>query len=244
MGKRFYNIDMRGKFLMERLATTPAWQSGDEGRIIYAEDTEDMKFGQSADWSNAGAYNDVPLNTILLIESDTALTGYTLLTNKDDMSVYVTKGSGAGGEAAGTDKSGGTWTQPNHTHTGGAHTHTGPSHTHTGPSHTHTVASGTVPGAGVHTHPPQAGFGNFMSTTGSSVGNSGDSYGAFNNTGNNVAGSTSHDHGGATGSEGSGATGADGTGATGSGGGGVSSGGATANTWRPTGRNFTRQQRA
>lgn len=59
---------------------------------------------------------DVPSGEIILFEKDTAVTGYTLLINKDDMVVFITKGTAAGGEQGGTDKIGGTWTQPNHAH--------------------------------------------------------------------------------------------------------------------------------
>ena len=189
---RFYKVDIRGKNWLQRVASAPAWTSDDEGRIIYDEAAEAIKFGTASAWSNAGAYNDVPLNTILLIESDIALTGYTLLTNKDDDMVYVTKGSGAGGEAGGSDKSSGTWTQPNHDHSVAAHTHGLGSHAHSLNSHTHTVGS--------HTHPYSGGTGfeiaigvnrasggnsshthNFSGTTSAGSGSSG---AAVGNTGN------------------------------------------------------------
>ena len=106
MAKKFYGLDIRGKNWLQRLASEPVWTAADEGRIIYDEAVEGVKFGTASEWSNAGSYNDVPLNTILLIESDTALTGYTLLTNKDDDVVYVTKGSVAGGDAGGSARGG------------------------------------------------------------------------------------------------------------------------------------------
>ena len=228
MAKKFYGIDMRGKYLMERLSTTPAWQSGDEGRLIYAEDSQEMKFGNSIDWSNAGSYNDVPLNTILLIESDVALTpSYTLLTNKDDMVVYITNGTT--GEQGGTDKSGGTWTQPNHTHTGPSHDHSVGSHVHSTsgmtltitqmPSHTHGISPDDCSGGG----------GDLESGAGAL---------AFSLP---TGGSGSHTHGNTGGGVGN--TGVGGTGATGSSGADMTGGNASANTWRPKGRNFTRQQR-
>ena len=67
--------------------------------------------------------HDIPSGEIILFEKNTAVTGYTLQTDKDDMVVYITKGSAAGGATGATDKSGGTWNQPNHTHTGPSHTH-------------------------------------------------------------------------------------------------------------------------
>jgi len=228
MAKKFFGQDMRGKQWLQRVNGIAAWAAGDEGRILYDEADEQVKFGQSGDWSFAGSYNDVPLNTILLIESDVVITGYTLLENKDDMSVYITKGSNAGGESGGSDKSGGTWTQPNHTHSQATHTHT------VG-THTHSIPSGSVPGSPAHTHPPQAGYATFMSSSGSTHGESGDSYGTFGNTGSSAGGGSSHNHGGTSGSGG--------TPNTGSGGGDTTGGGATSNTWRPRGRNFTRQER-
>jgi hypothetical protein len=141
----------------------------------------------------------IPAGDIILFEKDTAALGYTLKTDVDDGLVYVTKGSGASGEAAGTNKSGGTWMQPGHTHTGPSHTHTGPSHTHdTGSHSTSMLAAGNPGGTGL-------------------------TY-ALNITGHT-----------ATSAAGTGGTGAAGTGATGESG--------TSATWRPTGRNFTRQQR-
>jgi len=240
---RFYKLDIRGKNWLQRVNPVPVWTAADEGRMVYDESDEQVKFGNSSEWSNAGQYNDVPLNTILLIDSNTQLPGYTLLTNKDDIVVYVTKGSGAGGQAGGTDYTAGTWTQPNHTHSQPTHVHNVGSHVHSIASHTHTTTAVALSVAQLapHTHPPQAGFTNFMSSSGSGLGESGDSYGVFANTGSSGSGST-HSHG-ATGA-GSGNTGApSGSTNTASGGGDVTGNDATANTWRPKGRNFTRQQR-
>jgi len=227
MAKKFYGLDIRGKNWLQRLASEPVWTAADEGRIIYDEAVEGVKFGTASEWSNAGSYNDVPLNTILLIESDTALTGYTLLTNKDDDVVYVTKGSGASGEAGGTDKAGGTWTQPNHSHSVASHTHPVSSHNHGGVS-----GSSSIPGAPAHTHGTQAGFTQFMGISGGSHGRAGDSYGVFPNTDTGGGGSSAHTHSVSSG-----------TATATSGGGGNTGSDGTANSWRPKGRNFTRQQR-
>ena len=62
------------------------------------------------------ALDAVPSGEIILFEKDTSVSGYTLLTTKDDMIIYITKGSVAGGEVGGTDKAGGSWSQPNHAH--------------------------------------------------------------------------------------------------------------------------------
>ena len=213
--------------------------------------------GNEIQLTAAGILNQshsVPSGEIILFEKDTAVAGYTLQTDKDDMVVYITKGSVAGGESGAADKTGGTWTQPNHTHTGPSHTHTGPSHTHTGPSHTHTGPS--------HNHKWYDAKHNTVDGDQSynAAGSLQELAYFQKNPGHNaiicqddinraLEGAseydlyTSNDGTGNTGAGGTGATGAGGTGATGAGGTGATGGGATANTWRPSGRNFTRQQR-
>jgi len=70
---------------------------------------------------------DIPSGSIILFEADTAVTGYTLLTDVDDELVYITKGSAAGGEMGGIDRTDSSWTQPVHAHIitpdGSVHTH-------------------------------------------------------------------------------------------------------------------------
>lgn len=60
------------------------------------------------------ALNSVPSGEIILFEKDTAVTGYTLLVDLDDIIVYIGSGSGAGGLSGAAERSGGTWTQPDH----------------------------------------------------------------------------------------------------------------------------------
>jgi len=60
-------------------------------------------------------YQDVPSGETILFEKDSAVVGYVLVTTLNDAVIYVTSGSVAGGEAGGTQKIGGTWTQPSHT---------------------------------------------------------------------------------------------------------------------------------
>jgi hypothetical protein len=78
------------------------------GKVIVSQDS----YGNCS-W----AYASIPAGEIFLFEKDTAVTGYTLLTGVDDALVYITEGS-PGGEAGGSYKSGGTWTQPTHEHGG------------------------------------------------------------------------------------------------------------------------------
>ena len=157
---------------------------------------------------------DVPSGEIILFEKDTAVTGYSLLVTDDDSIIYITKGSGAGGEVGGTAKAGGTWSQPNHNH---PFTST---HTHTSGAHTHTVdITANNKGTVINSN----GYNVFGTGSGSNswfyVGNVGNSIGKREVT-----------------SSGSGSTG-NGTAS------GNTSGNATSNAWRPQGRNYTRQQR-
>ncbi len=158
-------------------------------------------------------YNDIPSGATILFESDTAIVGYTLLTTVDDGVVYITKGSAAGGETGGAAKPGGTWTQPNHLHS----ISTQAVHTHDTSDHTLTVSE--IP---PHTHSgmnvPLAGI------------SGGDAIGAWTGDTGSTGGGNAHNHG-----------------ATDLGGshnhGGSSGNSATVNTWRPVGRNYTRQTR-
>jgi hypothetical protein len=148
-------------------------------------------------------YASVPSGEIFLFEKDTAVTGYTLLTSVDDAVVYITKGSAAGGETGGTNKSGGTWTQPTHEHGGlGAYTDY------------HTLDLTEIPS---HRH-DFSGFSAFV-TQGGNAGETHNGKPVQSYT-NYVGGGGQHRH------DLSGIT-ADGT----------------PSTWRPKGRNLTRQQK-
>jgi hypothetical protein len=85
------------------------------GKVLYTTD---------ANGTLGWKYQSVPSTKTVIFEKNTAVTGYTLETGHDDSVVYITKGSDEGGETAGTNKSGGTWTQPGHDH-GGASSLTG-----------------------------------------------------------------------------------------------------------------------
>lgn len=170
-------------------------------------------------------YNDVPSGSIILFESDTATVGYTLLTTQDDQLVYITKGSAAGGETGGTLYSGSTWTQPNHSHSVtsvGNHTHTTTAVALTEAQlapHDHVLEIGQVsgPSTGTRSGWNIAGtFSKYSSYT-TSIRDAGS--GAAHSHGS-TGGNGSHDHGGSTGN--------------------TQAGGSS---WRPRGRNYTRQQK-
>ena len=165
-------------------------------------------------------YSDVPSGEIILFEKDSSVVGYTLLTGYDDGIVYITKGSAAGGDAGGSDKTSGTWTQPNHTHglTTDGHTHTITT------THTHNVptdgwgTSGSAPGT---------------ITSGRNLVGSGLPEVAETLESIRAAGLSGVSSGGTAGGPTDSSTDTATTG-----------GSATVGTWRPKGRNFTRQLRS
>lgn len=147
-------------------------------------------------------------STIAWFYLNTAPPGWKVLSTGADTIISVSGGTAAYNANGGT--AGGTWTQPNHTHTGPSHTHG--LGTMAGPNHTHTLTS---------------------TTTGASYGSAdipvvisgGDLY-ESPNAGASTAEAASATTGNPTATALSGAMASDGTGAT--------SGSATANTWRPS----------
>jgi hypothetical protein len=106
---------------------------------------------------------DIPSGKIILFYSDTEIAGYTLITSRNDVLVYIGSGSAAGGLTGGAIYPDSTWTQPNHTHTYSATTGT-PSGTAQDQgdgtdvcaqsTHTHTVSGTTGNGATANTWRP------------------------------------------------------------------------------------------
>lgn len=250
---KFYKVDIQGKNWIQRVSSLPVWTANDEGRILYAEDTDEMYVGDDTGWQrianqddittvegqiptvlgdlsdvdttgsldgealvyNAGSSEwqpgtvagvDVPDNTILLIESDTAIVGYTLLTGIDDYLAYITKGSAAGGETGGTTKTGSTWTQPTHTHTGGNHALT----VSEMPSHRHSYSFQCGDNNDDFTVPPAGSDGSLEP-------------GIWSDYTDYTGSNSSHNHGQTSNQN--------------------FSGGDSRSSWRPRGRNFTRQRR-
>jgi hypothetical protein len=206
-----------GEFFFPKVAELPIVTSPDdeEGRVLFRTTDKKIFIHDGINFIDASRV-DIPDDSEVLFRSDIAMVGYSLVTESliDDGLVYITKGSGAGGETGGTLKSGSTWSQPGHTHTG--------------PSHTHSI--------GTHTH-------TFSGTSTTSANDLASNFGVPDEYGKYVA-AASHTHvvSGTTGG-GTGTTGADGTGTTGAGGTGNTGSSTTVNTWRPKGHNFTVQKR-
>jgi hypothetical protein len=130
-----------GKLIAERIANIASVvynATYDRGRILYDNTTQQLYYGNNQTASFRTVF-DIPIGTIVLFEADTARLGYSLLTTLNDYIVYATRGSVAGGEAGASDKSGGTWSQSSHQHSMNSHTHN-VSHYHSA-NHYHTVSS-------------------------------------------------------------------------------------------------------
>ena len=194
-----------------------------DGKIAFDTTLYQWKTNNGSAWT---VRSPIPTGDVFKIPiyTDTAQSGWTLITTLDDKLLFITKGSAAGGAAGGAVLAAGTWTQPSHTHTGPSHIHDGPSHTHTGPSHTH--GSGSLGGT---TQAPN-------SPTGRKDGS------------DTTIEREDHTHDfnvttGATSAAGTGNTGAAGTGDTSASGTGATSASATASTWRPAAYCFTIQSK-
>jgi hypothetical protein len=224
-----------------------AVNGGTYRHLSAAHVTELTTSGSCTIHTHAGG--GLPSGAIILVESDTAITGFTLLTDTDDGVAYITKGSAAAGESGGSSKTSGTWTQPNHIHSGPSHTHTGPSHvhgqtshTHAGPNHNHQwnnyISIGTTSqsynSAGTATNYTAGTQNTYVTHVAADTGNSGTVINQDCYT-TKVAGTTGGASAANTGAGGTAATGAAGTANTGN--------GASASTWRPKGTNYTRQQK-
>jgi hypothetical protein len=135
-----HKVKAIGKLIIQRVSNIGSisfTSERDKARLVYDNNSQNLYFG-SGQTSTFRTLFDIPLGTRVLFESNTAILGYSLFTDLNDRLVYITSGSGAGGEVGGSAKSGGTWSQPGHYHGMNSHTHTS-SHYHT-ISHAHTMA--------------------------------------------------------------------------------------------------------
>lgn len=178
----------------------------------------DTQFGTGAGTVCQG--NDTRLiepGTKMWFYQNVAPTGWVVDTSITDAVLAIRGGTSSYNVSGGSRA--GTWTQPNHLHTGPSHTHTGPSHTHATSGHQLTIAE--MP---AHTHSieqsyPTSGFSSLpLASNGSQTYNPDDA--VTTSQGLNA----SHSHGD-TAASGTGATSASGTANTGA--------SATAATWRP-----------
>ena len=180
---------------------------------------------------------DIPPGEIILFEKDTSVIGYTLQSDIDDQLVYITKGSNNGGDAGGSVKTGSTWTQPVHAHVitpdGSVHTHVivnDGSHEHMwkhyiGPNReiTWDGLGGTITLDSTSAGPNIEGI--FVTDSGGTPKTIDENFftendGNHDHSGETEAGNDNHNHSGSTGNM------------------------ATVNTWRPLGRNYTRQKKS
>lgn len=211
--------------LVDAYKTLRVWMNTNLLSIKYTVSTG---IGGSSTAISGGSLPSIPAGEIILFESDTAVTGYTLLTDYNDGVVYITAGSGVHEEAGGTNKTGGTWTHPNHAHTIAMD---GSSHVHVisgDGSHAHKWKEGSTEttfdseGAALTLTGGVSADGITITATGGTIQNDDfwtEAVAGHDHTGETGPGDDAHNHGGTTGSS------------------------ATINTWRPKGRNFTRQMK-
>jgi hypothetical protein len=138
---KFHGIKMLGKIFAQIVAniSSVSWNSGHISNLVLDQNTGTLFYGDPSS-NSFRTLTDVPFGSIFLFETDTSISGYTLLTTVDDAVVFITRGSSAGGETGGTAKSGGTWSMGAHSHGLASHYHTVSSHFHT-MSHTHNLTS-------------------------------------------------------------------------------------------------------
>jgi len=90
--------------------------------LFYEDDS-----GNEIQLTNGGSPASIPSGSKMLFYADTAPSGWTLINTMDDKLVFVTKGSGAGGQTGGGTHSSGTWaisglSDSGHTHGPGSYT--------------------------------------------------------------------------------------------------------------------------
>ena len=90
-----------------------------------------------------------PAGTKMIFYQNAAPAGWTIDSDPADHLLAIKGGTEAYNAAGGTKA--GTWTQPDHNHTGPSHIHTMPTHIHTMPTHIHTMPS-HIHTMGSHVH--------------------------------------------------------------------------------------------
>jgi hypothetical protein len=135
----YSNIRIMGKFTAELKTELSTYNSDEEGSLSYIRADNQLYYGNEVD-SDFRSLVDIPKWARIFFESDTTILGYSLLTSVDDALLYITKGSAALGEPGASLKDSGSWTATAHTHTQ-LHEHTGGTHSHTLNNHTHTISA-------------------------------------------------------------------------------------------------------
>jgi len=138
----FYGIKMLGDIVVEKQASlNPIFGDFFEAHsLVLDQDTGILCYGDTN--PSPGSFRnlvDIPKNSIFLFDSDTSIIGYAILTAIDDSVVYITSGSGTYGDSGGSNKTDGTWERGLHSHTLNNHTHTLSNHRHNMESHTHST---------------------------------------------------------------------------------------------------------
>lgn len=201
-----YEVNAQGALYVESVPSLPVWQSSDESRLIYDENTEILYFADSSRWIGAGAFE---AGVIMVFGNSAAPVGWTRKTDWQDnaMFCFSSIGSPTSGGSANPQNSH-RHTGPSHTHTMQNHTHSGIYHRHTGTNHVHATTGHQLSVAEMpsHTHTLQiyieSGGHGFQSAVGLS---------AQTRTTSATGGNQAHSHGD-TGSAGAGNTGYNSTG--------------------------------
>jgi hypothetical protein len=132
---KFHGIKMVGKLFAQLVANVSGF-SFTSSSIVLDQTTGSLFYGDPST-GTFRTLNDIPTGSIFLFDSNTTITGYALLTTVDDAVVFITRGSVAGGEAGGSAKSGGSWSYGLHSHGLAGHTHSAAGHQHGLNNHGH-----------------------------------------------------------------------------------------------------------
>jgi hypothetical protein len=145
---RFFNIDVRGKFITQRLSSVPT--VAEKGRIIFSEADDKMYFGNGS--GEFKSFSDFDSGTIMLFGNSSAPVGWTRKSDWQNNAMFTFKATGAVSNGGSVDP------RSTHTHTGPSHTHSMQNHRHATsghalteaemPAHSHTYAVQTFSASG------------------------------------------------------------------------------------------------